>query len=55
VLVVRFDNDPRNNLTDRAIATAISKLEASGLPIPDRIHLLNTTTLSFRPSAPNGF
>jgi predicted nuclease of predicted toxin-antitoxin system len=41
VLVVRFDNDPRNNLTDRAIATAISKLEASGLPIPDRIHLLN--------------
>jgi predicted nuclease of predicted toxin-antitoxin system len=41
LLVVRFDNDPRNNLTDRAIVTAINKLESSGLPIPDRIHVLN--------------
>ena len=41
VLVVRFDNDPRHNLTDRAIATAITKLESSGIALPDRVHVLN--------------
>lgn len=41
ILVVRFDNDPRHNLTDRGIATALAKLETSGAPIPDRIHVLN--------------
>ena len=41
VLVIRFDNDARHNLTDRGIATALSKLESSGVPIRDRIHVLN--------------
>jgi predicted nuclease of predicted toxin-antitoxin system len=41
ILIVRFDNDPRHNLTDRGVATAISKLEASGVPVRDRIHVLN--------------
>jgi predicted nuclease of predicted toxin-antitoxin system len=41
ILIVRFDNDPRHNLTDRVIATAISKLETSGVPVRDRIHVLN--------------
>jgi predicted nuclease of predicted toxin-antitoxin system len=41
MLVVRFDNDPRHNLTDRGIVTALAKLEASGMPIPDQIHVLN--------------
>jgi hypothetical protein len=41
ILVVRFDNDPRHNLTDRGIAGAISKLEASGVPMVDRIQVLN--------------
>jgi hypothetical protein len=41
VLLVRFDNDPRHNLTDRGIASAISKLESSGALIPDRVHVLN--------------
>jgi predicted nuclease of predicted toxin-antitoxin system len=41
VLIVRFDNDPRHNLTDRGIASAINKLESSGVPIADRIHVLN--------------
>jgi predicted nuclease of predicted toxin-antitoxin system len=41
ILIVRFDNDPRHNLTDRGMATAISKLESSGVPIRDRIHVLN--------------
>jgi predicted nuclease of predicted toxin-antitoxin system len=38
---VRFDNDPRHNLTDRGIATAINNLESSGTPLPDQIHVLN--------------
>lgn len=41
VLLVRFDGNPRNNLTDRGIGIAISKLEASGVPVADRIHILN--------------
>ncbi len=41
ILIVRFDNDPRHNLTDRGIATSISKLQSSGVPILDRIHVLN--------------
>jgi predicted nuclease of predicted toxin-antitoxin system len=41
ILIVRFDNDPRHNLTDRGIGTAITKLEASGVPVRDRIHVLN--------------
>lgn len=41
VLIVRFDDDPRHNLTDRGIANAIKKLESSGVPIADRIHVLN--------------
>ena len=41
ILIVRFDNEPRHNLTDRGIATAIGKLESSGIPVRDRIHVLN--------------
>jgi len=41
ILIVRFDNDPRHNLTDRGIATALGKLESSGVPIRDRIHVVN--------------
>jgi Domain of unknown function (DUF5615) len=41
ILIVRFDNDQRHNLTDRGIATAISKLQSSGIPVTDRIHVLN--------------
>ena len=41
ILIVRFDNDPRHNLTDRGISTALRKLESSGFPIRDRIHVLN--------------
>ena len=41
ILVVRFDSDPRHNLSDRGIAGAIRKLEASGVPIPDHIYELN--------------
>jgi predicted nuclease of predicted toxin-antitoxin system len=40
VLVVRFDNDPRHNLSERAIAVALGNLEASGSVIADRIHVL---------------
>ena len=41
ILIVRFDNDPRHNLTDRGIATAISKLESSAVQTRDQIHVLN--------------
>jgi predicted nuclease of predicted toxin-antitoxin system len=41
ILLVLFDRDPRHNLTDRGIASAIKRLEASRVPIPDRIHVLN--------------
>ncbi len=41
LLVVRFDNDPSHNLTDRGIVSALTNLESSGVPIPDQIHVLN--------------
>jgi predicted nuclease of predicted toxin-antitoxin system len=41
ILIVRFDNDPRHNLTDRGIATAIGKLESPSIPVRDRIQVLN--------------
>jgi predicted nuclease of predicted toxin-antitoxin system len=41
ILIVRFDNDPRHNLTDRGIATASSKLQSSSAAIRDQIHVLN--------------
>jgi predicted nuclease of predicted toxin-antitoxin system len=41
ILVVRFDNDPRHNLTERGIATALRNLEASGVMVADQIHVLN--------------
>ena len=41
ILLVLFDRDPRHNLTDRGIASALKKLEASGIPIPDHMHVLN--------------
>lgn len=37
LLVVRFDNDPRHNLTERAIATALANLESSAVVVADRI------------------
>ncbi len=41
ILIVRFDNDTQHNLTDRRIAAGISKLESFGVPIGDRIHVVN--------------
>jgi hypothetical protein len=40
ILIVRFDNDPRQNLTDRGIGTAITKLDPSRIEIRDGIHAL---------------
>jgi hypothetical protein len=41
ILVVRFDNDPRHNLTERGIATALVNLESSAVAVADGIHVLN--------------
>jgi predicted nuclease of predicted toxin-antitoxin system len=41
ILVVLFDNDPRHNLTDRGIATALGNLQSSGIAVADQMHVLN--------------
>ena len=42
VLMVRFDDDPRHNMTDRGIATAIHTARVLGShAIADRLHVLN--------------
>ena len=41
IIVVRFDNDPTRDLTDRGIVVAIGKLDASGIPIANELHILN--------------
>jgi hypothetical protein len=41
ILTVRFDNDPKRDMKPRAIVAAIRKLEASGIPIANQLHVLN--------------
>jgi predicted nuclease of predicted toxin-antitoxin system len=41
ILVVRSDNDPTRDMTDRGIVSAIVKLEKSGVPITNQLHVLN--------------
>jgi hypothetical protein len=41
ILVVRRDNDPRRDLRPRGIVRAIANLSASGVSIPDQLHIVN--------------
>ena len=41
ILVVRYDNDPRNNMSAGDIARAVRNLERAGVPITDSYHQLN--------------
>ena len=41
ILLLHFDNDPRRDLTPRGVATAIAKLESSGVWIASELHVLN--------------
>ncbi len=41
ILLLHLDNDPTCDLTPKGIATAIAKLEASGTPISNELHVLN--------------
>jgi hypothetical protein len=41
LLLVYFDDDQRHNMSDRAIAGALSRLESSGVTIRDHVHTLN--------------
>jgi predicted nuclease of predicted toxin-antitoxin system len=41
ILIVRSDNDPTRDLSNRGIATAVGKLQASGVPITGLTHILN--------------
>jgi len=41
ILLVRRQNDPTRDMTARGIATAINKLQASGAPLANQVHILN--------------
>lgn len=41
ILVVRYDNDPRNNMSAGDITRAVRNLEKAGAPIADSYHQLN--------------
>ena len=41
ILVVRKDNDPKRDLTQRGIVQAIRNLEAAATDLPDSFHMLN--------------
>ena len=41
IFVVRYDNDPRHNMSPGDIARAIRKLVAAGVPIADSYYELN--------------
>jgi predicted nuclease of predicted toxin-antitoxin system len=41
ILVIRSDNDPTRDMTDRGIVNAIAKLEVSGVPVANQLHILN--------------
>jgi predicted nuclease of predicted toxin-antitoxin system len=41
VLVVRYDNNPRNNMSAGDIARAVRNQEKAGVPIADSYHQLN--------------
>lgn len=41
ILVVLFDNNPRNNMSPGDIARAVRKLESAGVAIADSYHALN--------------
>jgi hypothetical protein len=41
LLIVRRDKDRSRDLTPRGIARAIGNLAASGVPVPDQLHILN--------------
>jgi predicted nuclease of predicted toxin-antitoxin system len=41
ILIVRFDNDPRHNLSESGIERALAKIEAPGAELASTIHVLN--------------
>src|SRR5437879_467606 len=41
ILVVRRDNDPTRDMSQRGIVNAIAKLEVSGTPLEDTVHVLS--------------
>jgi hypothetical protein len=41
ILVVRYDNNPRNNMSEGDVARAVRNLEKAGVAIADSYHELN--------------
>ena len=41
ILIIRFDNDPRRDMTPRHIVTAIARLDSAGVPLENQVYILN--------------
>jgi predicted nuclease of predicted toxin-antitoxin system len=41
ILLLHSDNDPTRDMTSKGITAAISKIEASGVSVPNELHVLN--------------
>jgi hypothetical protein len=41
ILLIHFENDTTRDLTPKGIASAVAKLESSGVPIANELHVLN--------------
>jgi predicted nuclease of predicted toxin-antitoxin system len=41
IFVVRFDGDPTKDMKPRGMAAAVDQIEASGLPMINRLYVLN--------------
>lgn len=41
MLIIRFDNDPRRDMTPRQIVRALAALEAAGVPLMNHVYILN--------------
>jgi predicted nuclease of predicted toxin-antitoxin system len=40
ILIIRFDNDPRRDMTPRHSVTAIARLDSAGVPLENQVYIL---------------
>ena len=41
LLVIRFDNDPKRDMSEPQIVRAIGNLESAGVPLANQVYILN--------------
>ena len=41
ILVIRFDNDPKRDMSDWQVARAIANLQSAGLSLENEVYILN--------------